>query len=652
MCVVTCFLIGLSIAPMVVMADASPYGVCAHFDNPLTMRGTNTYWIKGEETAKLMCAAGIRNVRIDLPWAACSKKEGEWDYTRTDKAVDVCTKNGLEPLGVLAYSTVYADPAHEYPEKWREYVQNIVGRYKDRVHVWEVWNEENCGFWKPHPDAHVYGKFLKLTYETIKSVDPTAKVAMGGTTGVDLSFIGTLQKDGMNRYFDICCVHPYFDPYDPERRVEEGLAKLRVQLDASGDAGKPIWVTEFGMPTAPLPNARNTGNIAAGIEAVGRADTPMKVLYWHGARDGKVVRDDDPFLFMYKRDFPKGSTFDVVGLESFPARLKQGGYDAIVLVGAESYPGEAQHQIASFVRKGGLLVCVGGGALWYPVRVDSTGKLVNNSCEQYNSWWLRNSGLRFELDVWFLNKKIPQIPNDLYKAKPTVGLWKRRPNEQYCHRFFRPSGLKEGDRWIPLLQAKMVNGYVADGVVAVKYGSDMKGALILSGIFEPQGCRICSPERQAKVLARAQLIALSCGVEKTFWYEFVAHENDDGDSEEHFGIVHRDLSPKPAYVAFKTLSQCRPAGSCGYGSLTDLGHGIYSPRWKLPCGKRGGALWNLDNPGCYRVRFRCETNAVKCIDVFGNVTMHDMNDGVVEMRLDDGPIYYFDAEIENVESVK
>jgi len=634
-----------------VAKPASPYGICAHLDNPGTLRGPNTSWHRSDETARMMYDAGIRCVRTDLAWGACETAEGVWDYTRTDRAIDMCVKRGIEPIPILAFSVPWANPAHEHPEKWWRYVRNVVGRYKDRVRVWEVWNEENCGFWKPVPDAHVYGRFLKLTYETVKAVDPTAKVALGGTTGVDFGFIGTIQKDGMNRYYDILCVHPYFDPYDPEHRVDTWLRRLRAQMDAAGDAGKPIWITEMGMPTAPNPSARNTGNIAAGLAAVGRAEKPLRVLYWHGGRDGKVIRDDDPFLYMYRRDFPKGSVFEVVGLESFPAALAKGGYDAIVMGGAERYPGKAQHPIADFVRNGGLLVCVGGAALWYPERVEDDGGVKIDSCEKYNSWWLRNCILRFEMDVWFLNKKIPQRPNDDYLSKPTEALWKFRPNEQSCARFFRPNGLKEGDRWIPLLRCDMGNGYVADGVVAIKYGSDLKGAVVLSGVTEPQGCRVCSPARQARVLARAYLLALACGVERACWYELIAHGNDPSDSEEHFGIVNKDLSPKPAYAALKALAARRPAGSTVCGDLNGFDRAVYSPQWKLPDGSSAGALWSVDRPGTYAVKFRGD-GRVELADVFGRVSPAEMRNGVVELELGDSPVYYRGAEIEQVTLMK
>jgi hypothetical protein len=61
---------------------------------------------------------------------------------------------------------------------------------------------------------------------------------------------------------------------------------------------------------------------------------------------------------------------------------------------------------------------------------------------------------------------------------------------------------------------------------------------------------------QAEFIARSYLCAIVSGVEpKTFWYDF----RNDGDDpiyfEHQMGIVHSDFSPKPAYLAYATLTR-------------------------------------------------------------------------------------------------
>jgi hypothetical protein len=61
---------------------------------------------------------------------------------------------------------------------------------------------------------------------------------------------------------------------------------------------------------------------------------------------------------------------------------------------------------------------------------------------------------------------------------------------------------------------------------------------------------------QAELIARSYLCAIVSGVEpRTFWYDF----RNDGDDpiyfEHQMGIVYNDFSPKPAYVAYATLTR-------------------------------------------------------------------------------------------------
>ena len=92
-----------------------------------------------------------------------------------------------------------------------------------------------------------------------------------------------------------------------------------------------------------------------------------------------------------------------------------------------------------------------------------------------------------------------------------------------------------------------------------------------------------------KYAKQAYLLALVGGVDRYFWYEFQAVEQDDVDREHHFGMVHRDLSPKTGYLAMKTLTKMRPDGSVqNPGWLKD---DFCQVSWKRPDGKTVTAVW-------------------------------------------------------------
>ena len=108
-----------------------------------------------------------------------------------DEAVDGERARGLEILGLLDYTAgwavgaggpvSFAPPPHDL---WSNYVAQVVGRYKDRVRAWEVWNEPNVPvFWTGTKEE--YAALLAVTYDTIKRVDPSATVLGPTISGID-----------------------------------------------------------------------------------------------------------------------------------------------------------------------------------------------------------------------------------------------------------------------------------------------------------------------------------------------------------------------------------------------------------------------------------------------------------------------------------
>nr|MBP7473448.1 hypothetical protein [Prevotella sp.] len=154
-------------------------------------------------------------------------------------------------------------------------------------------------------------------------------------------------------------------------------------------------------------------------------------------------------------------------------------------------------------------------------------------------------------------------------------------------RYLTESKSKGKDKMVPI-------SYEGDdnfkGVVAALYqlNSDLKGNIIIQTRLGTQRLSDLEDE-QARRVARIHLIAYAYGVDKVFWYEFRSPEVDPYYSEDNFGMVHKDLSPKPAYYAYKTLIRMLPNGSIR--PVLTVKDGIYKAEWKRPDGKRVAAYW-------------------------------------------------------------
>lgn len=69
------------------------------------------------------------------------------------------------------------------------------------------------------------------------------------------------------------------------------------------------------------------------------------------------------------------------------------------------------------------------------------------------------------------------------------------------------------------------------------------------------GSKGVTPERQANMLVRAYIEAMSAGVETIFWYWFGNDGPDRTYNEDNFGIRFQYGSPKPAYIAYQAMTQ-------------------------------------------------------------------------------------------------
>ncbi|MFN8482089.1 MAG: carboxypeptidase regulatory-like domain-containing protein [Anaerolineae bacterium] len=157
------------------------------------------------------------------------------------------------------------NPGHH----WAWYVYQAVNRYKPGgdlararglgnagIRSWEIWNEPDfaCVFFSGTPGE--YYQMLKVAYQVIKFADPSATVVSGGLTywgheGFFDDFLAAAaadpDKDGQAQngfYFDALALHWYSN----SRNALYQSQAFANKLQQNNMAGKPIWLTESGVP--------------------------------------------------------------------------------------------------------------------------------------------------------------------------------------------------------------------------------------------------------------------------------------------------------------------------------------------------------------------------------------------------------------------
>jgi len=613
--------------------DDNPYGVVSHIawsnrDEPI-------------ETAQMMGACHLGWNRVDCSWPLVEPSSNYWDFTAFNTAFDACAREGIKILPILSWNNFLRESLCENPQnpgnEWRyeNYVKEIVRRYGMRMPVIEVINEPNGRL-----DPEIYAKLLKIASKAIRETNPRVTVAFAGLAPSPIQYIKSVYDLGCKDCFDIMNIHPYSPDFSsrPENHLEEEIAKVRKVLDDHGDQKKPIWITETGWASHQEVHIKDGGLIKAGLKAVRPEQKTWRAVYV-GISGCETDMDEAIASGPVMELLPEGSTCVARYGEELKKSLENGEFDVVIYPFGENCAWDTHAAVLEFVKKGGVLVDLGGAPMWMGYVMDGNGSIkVDGSLPMQTEMSKLRMGMtcfwkdKSYTEKWYYLKPTAAFPEARFSDKPPKAMYLFTPNE-----------LKDGDEFIPLLEAgKTKDGKPIVGAAAYRFNSDYKGAMVLGGVPMGLGTRN-TEERQALMLPRAIMIALACGVEKFFWYEFHAREKDKSDQEAHFGITRKNHVPKPAFSTYKTLIDRRPAGSRQIEGQWHDADGNYFPRWVRPDAREGGAIWTIAKPYERAIRAKDE-NAVVFHNVYGMRIFPEYRDGAFHLKVSSSPIYFEKVE--------
>ena len=517
-------------------ALSTTYGVCAHV--------TRDEYAERGRTYEMVAKAGFKAVRSDFDWARCQKaKDAPFDFSFYDSVVDDAAKCGLTILPILYGPPQWGYPVYEHLDAWRSFVRETARHFRNRIPVYEIWNEENIDFFWKHPDPVKYAEVLKAAYEEIKAINPKLRVAFGGTAGCDWAFVERVINAGAGDAFDIVNIHPYRQPNPPEPGISEDLGALKAMMVRHGIADRPIWITEMGWPTLPaaVPDA---AVLRAGLQIAEPRRMRWRAAYLDLMKDGSSAQAMASEIL---KVLPKDSTCKGVNATQLTEDLRRCVYDLVVFPFGEFYPEEIMESTVEFVRKGGTLVVMGGYPLYSSYR---SGEVVESTKSGVSDGAYARYRLRIAARAWWEDKSLPEstkvFPSELADK---VGL-KVNPTGLDADRFLFDSLLQPGDKFIALLTGNDKNRNAVAAAGVYRFDSDMKGRVIVSTTSRGRiGTAALSEGLQARYTIESMQAAAKLGVERYFIYEFRAVEEDPLDAEHFFGIVHKNFAPKKAYEA-------------------------------------------------------------------------------------------------------
>ncbi len=594
------------------LAQIIPFGVCAHL-------GGGSEFNDHEREMQLMQDAGIRWARADFTWGYFERQDDQWKFDNYDTIVAASKNCDVTLLPILCYNVDWAFPAHDHLDQWCDYVRTVVGRYKDDLKHWEVWNEPNIGFWKPKPNPEEYTRLLVATYEAIKDTDPEAQVVYGGTAGIPLDFLRKTFEMGAFDAFDVLAVHPYRYPRLPEDSDLAGdLQKTWALMDEFG-GGKEMWITEFGWPThinAVVGDGAFPAQLvhhAATLRFPDREEFKAAVLHEKGFRGcGDVGLMTNAAL----ERLPDVSS-RLIGLADLAA-LDPADTQILVMPTGEHYPADYYDAMLKFVREGGLLAHLGGVPFYY------ANRLKDGEWEAPFAGEAGREPLHVGWKAWWTREGTPE------KARATKLMVGEDsgitlPAGIKSTRWLTDEKLQGNDKFVPIMSAHNGDEMVGYPVALYLYDSDLKGGFL--GTILDVSMRGVTEDTQGVILPRALLISLGEGLENIFWYEFRDGGNDATYNEHRFGTIHVDMTPKLAYVSYRALT--RALGEAKFVEKLDAGEGNYC--YVFDAGEtQTVALWRA--AGTDTVRLAVMGDAIEVRDYQGKALAASPVEGELELE--------------------
>ena len=207
--------------------------------------------------------------------AQIQPREGEFSFENADKFVEFGEKHGMHIVG---HTLIWHSQAPRWfftdslgndvtrevlVERMKTHIHTVVGRYKGRVHGWDVVNEaiENDGSWRKTKFYEIIGEdYIDLAFQFANEADPDAELyyndysmADAGRRDAVVRMVNDLKGRGIK--IDGIGLQGHFLMNYPS--VEE----YEKTLVAFGETGAKLMITELDMTVLQMPGQNRGANV-------------------------------------------------------------------------------------------------------------------------------------------------------------------------------------------------------------------------------------------------------------------------------------------------------------------------------------------------------------------------------------------------------
>lgn len=252
------------------------------------------------EQFKRLKQGGVDSARIPIIWNLVQASQGApFDWAAVDAVIGNAARAEIEVFPFLYGAPSWAVPLAVVPGShgsfrapknlpvktaaaragWTAFIEGAAARYGPNgtfwaehpelpaqpIRTWQIWNEENFKYFVVRPNPAEYGKLVNLSFSALRSVDPSARIVLGGLFAEPkearyrvkppqayfaTDFLAKMYQatPGIKAKFSGIALHPYTGRY---QHLTAEIEDVRTVLRKSHDGAKGLWITEIGWSSEP-----------------------------------------------------------------------------------------------------------------------------------------------------------------------------------------------------------------------------------------------------------------------------------------------------------------------------------------------------------------------------------------------------------------
>lgn len=280
-----------------------------------------------DRAAELAHELGVRHLRTGISWADYHRPQGKKWYDWQMKALrefEVLVSVWHTPPSIGEAPKCAAPPNRL--EDYAGFIWQVIEEYGEHFTHLELWNEPNnrykWDFENHDPDWSKFGRMIAFAAGEAKRQKKPA--VLGGMIPVDHHWLNLIKSHGALKDIDIVAIHGFPEMWWPDQPNWEwhghwkGWEKKVGDIAAHCD-GRPVWITETGLATWDLDEAREGRFDLQADLLEAAASAPVDRVYWYSlidldpnreAIEGFHVDENEYHLGLVRFDGTKKPAFD------------------------------------------------------------------------------------------------------------------------------------------------------------------------------------------------------------------------------------------------------------------------------------------------------------------------------------------------------